>query len=46
MEIILSLILGAFLGAGGLLYWQRRKAKSPAKPGVTIMGGGGPGEEK
>jgi len=42
MEIILSLILGAICGAGGLWCWQRTRPN----PGVTIMGGGGPGEEQ
>jgi hypothetical protein len=43
MELI-TFILGAIAGAGGLLYWQKRKTKSE-DAGVTIQGGGGPGEE-
>ena len=42
METIITFILGAISGAGALLYWQRKKK---AGPGVTIQGGGGPGEE-
>ena len=45
MEYIIIFILGAIGGAGGHWYWVRRKAKQEA-PGVTIQGGGGPGEEQ
>lgn len=41
---IITFILGLVIGAGGYRYWARRKSASQ-NSGVTIQGGGGPGEE-
>lgn len=42
MEIIIALIIIAAVCAVAYRYWLKRK---PSDPGVTIQGGGGPGEE-
>jgi hypothetical protein len=44
MEFIVTLLIGAALGWFGHREYLKRKTK-PEDAGVTIQGGGGPGEE-
>lgn len=41
MTEFISLILGALLGVGGLLYWQKHKPTKPPEP-TSVPKGGGP----
>ena len=45
MEIIIAFIIGAAAGAAAYHYLRKRQADKASEPGVTIQGGGGPGEE-